>query len=135
MDIPIVSLAGLSILKIISWSNRSVDIRKKDALDLLHLLKTYERVPAVSQAVFDAEGLMESYDWDTTLAAAHLLGIDASKINSVATRTHFVRLQAGEIIPQGMEQLVTEMADDDDHHERNRSLLEAYFTGMVHANR
>jgi hypothetical protein len=63
------------------------------------------------------------------------LVIGASKISSVATRTHFVRLQAGEIIPQGIEQLVTEMADDDDHHERNRSLLEAYFTGMVHANR
>ena len=130
LDIPVVTMAGLSILKIIAWTNRTPDLRKKDAIDLLYLLKNYEHIPSVSEGAYEVAGLMEQYGWDATLAGAHLLGTNATEIILPDTAHHISRLATGDMSPLGIERLVEEMSSDDDQFERNLALLKAYLAGL-----
>ena len=130
LDIPIVTMAGLSILKIIAWTDRPADVRRKDAIDILYLLKNYERIPSVNNAVYEVDDLLEQYGWDTALAAAHLLGTEAAQILLPETATYVSVLQAGELMPLGIERLVEEMSNDDDQYDRNKALMDAYLTGL-----
>jgi predicted nucleotidyltransferase len=131
LDIPIVTIAGLSILKIIAWTDRPADIRRKDAIDLLYLLKNYERVPSVKDAVYEVQNLLEQYGWDTALAAAHILGTEAAEIMLPDTATYVSVLQAGEKLPLGIERLVEEMSIDDDQYNRNKAFMDAYLSGLI----
>jgi len=126
LDIPVVTMAGLSILKIISWTGRIPSIRRKDAIDLLYLLKNHEQIPSVNEGVYEVNGMMERYDWDTTLAGAHLLGTRAAEIILPNTARHIASLETGDMAPLGIERLVEEMLSDDDQFERNLALLKAY---------
>ena len=44
IDIPVVTPVGMSLLKIISWTDRSADLRNKDAKDIAYLLANYEEI-------------------------------------------------------------------------------------------
>jgi predicted nucleotidyltransferase len=64
LRIPIASAAGLALLKAIAWTDRSPDLRAKDAKDLLYLAHTYERLPFVD--VYADEELLERVDFNVT---------------------------------------------------------------------
>lgn len=130
LDIPVVTMAGLSILKIIAWTDRIPDIRRKDAIDLLYLLKNHERIPSVNEELYEVSGLLEQYGWDPSLAGAHLLGTNAAEIILPDTAHHISRLETGDMAPLGIERLVEEMSSDDDQFERNLALLKAYLAGL-----
>jgi predicted nucleotidyltransferase len=130
LDIPVVTMAGLSIQKIIAWTNRAPDIRRKDAIDLLYLLKNHERIPSVNEESYEISGLLEQYGWDATLAGAHLLGTNSAEIILPDTAHHISRLETGDMAPLGIERLVEEMSSDDNQFERNFALLEAYLAGL-----
>jgi predicted nucleotidyltransferase len=123
-------MAGLSILKIIAWASRLTDIRRKDAIDLLYLLKNYERITSVLERVYEIESLPEKYDWDISLAAAHLLGSDAAEILRPDTKEYFSSFQAGEMAPLEISKLVEEMSNDDDQYDRNKAFMDAYMVGL-----
>lgn len=74
--IPIASYHGLVILKIISWNDRNISLRKKDANDLYHLFKFSSDF--YFQECYNRNSLLEKYDFHTDLVAAHLLGEDIS---------------------------------------------------------
>jgi predicted nucleotidyltransferase len=86
IDIPVASPQGMALLKIIAWTDRDPGNRKKDAEDLCYLLSTYEEDPAITERMYEDEGLMTAYDWDNSLGGAYLLGKDARKIASEKTR-------------------------------------------------
>jgi len=130
LDIPVVTMAGLSILKIIAWTDRTPDIRGRDAIDLLYLLKHHERIPSVSEELYEVSGLLEQYGWDPSLAGAHLLGTEAAEIMLPGTTHHISGLETGDMEPIGIERLVEEMSSDDDQFERNLTLLKAYLAGL-----
>jgi predicted nucleotidyltransferase len=130
LDVPIVTMAGLSILKIIAWTSRLADIRRKDAIDLLYLLKHYERIPSVIERLYEIGRLPEKYDWDISLAAAHLLGSDAAEILHPSTIEYFSSFQAGEMAPLGINKLVEEMSNDNDQYDRNLAFMNSYLLGL-----
>jgi len=76
LDVPVATPAGMALLKIIAWTDRASDLRKKDAMDIAYLLTTYEAIQEVIDALYDDDNthIMERYGWDITQAAAHLLG-------------------------------------------------------------
>ncbi len=130
LDLPVATLAGLSILKILAWTERSADLRKKDAIDLLYLLKNCEHTAPIKDQIFETGEVLENYGWDTSLTAAHLLGIAAKRIMSLETATFFSEFQAGEMTPLVIERLVEDMSSFDDQYDRNKALTNAYFSGM-----
>lgn len=95
---PVVSPQGLALLKIIAWEDRAREKRGKDALDLAYLLGTYERVCGIGDRAYASEGLMESVDWDLTIACAYLLGQDTAAITKVTTRK-----KAGDILNKALD--------------------------------
>lgn len=87
IEVSVVSPPGLALLKIISWADREVEKRNKDASDLAYLLEAYERVGDVSNRVYEEDDLMESVDWYMERASAYLLGKDAMAIAQPDTAT------------------------------------------------
>ncbi len=83
--IPVASLPGLAILKIVAWADRH-QVNNKDAADLYRLISTYDST-GTQDRLFDQEiDLLETVGFDLTLAGAQLLGRDAARIaDSVAT--------------------------------------------------
>ncbi len=82
--ISVASLPGLAILKIIAWADRHME-NNKDAADLYKILTTYHSAGNENRIYDQEPGLLESVDYDLTLAGAQLLGRDAAHIsNSVA---------------------------------------------------
>ena len=84
--IPVASPAGMCLLKLVSWLDRDVGLRVRDAIDFEYLIRSYTKIPEIRDAVYDEEGQMEAQDWDETNASAMKLGQDAREISSSATR-------------------------------------------------
>lgn len=133
LDVPVVTPAGLVLLKIIAWSDRARDLRRKDALDIAYLLSTYEKIPEVVDALYESNntGIMETYDWDITLSAACLLGRHASHIARKNTKATINRLSNKGFDSLNRERLAEEMCDDVDiQFDRNWKLLSAFTYGF-----
>ncbi|GBE09286.1 hypothetical protein BMS3Abin11_02417 [bacterium BMS3Abin11] len=133
LDVPVVTPAGLVLLKIIAWSDRARDLRGKDAMDISYLLSTYEKITAVMDALYESNNtqIMEVHDWDITLSAAYLLGRHASDIAQKKTKTMINRFTNKGLDSLNMERLVEEMCDDvDTQFDRNWKLLSAFMDGF-----
>lgn len=75
----VVSPAGMSFLKLISWLERVPSMRTKDAQDIKYLMKSYYKIPDVFDRMYE-EGDMKAEDWDQDRASARILGRDAANI-------------------------------------------------------
>lgn len=82
--INVVSPAGICLLKLVSWCDRPVTLRGKDAQDIAYLIDEYIKVPGVSDLIYD-EGLMEKHEFEQSHAVAEKLGKDTRDICSAAT--------------------------------------------------
>lgn len=83
--IPVASPAGLCLLKLVSWVDRDVGPRVRDAMDFEYMIRSYTKIPEIREAVYE-EGQMEAQDWVEAHASAMKLGQDAREIASSATR-------------------------------------------------
>ncbi|WP_114418193.1 hypothetical protein [Marinospirillum perlucidum] len=85
--LPVASPVGMVLLKLISWLDRPVEIRAKDASDLHYLIYSYAKIPLVQEQLFE-EGQMEAQGWDMELAAAMKLGEEMANLLESGTREH-----------------------------------------------
>ena len=74
-----VSLPMLATLKVIAWSERHTTAPRKDANDLLLVLKSYLNQQNTDRLYIEAPHLLESEDFDFEVAGAWLAGRDAAK--------------------------------------------------------
>jgi predicted nucleotidyltransferase len=119
---------GMVLLKLIAWNDRPQDKRRKDALDLQHLLSSYPRIPEVNDAIYSETGLGERHDWDIELMSAELLGQRARQIAEQQTADAILRLGPDSATYQT---LIWEMANGvDTMFDRSGELLHAFFYGF-----
>lgn len=133
LDVPVATPAGMALLKLIAWTDRAADLRRKDAVDIAYLLSTYEKVPRVNDALYgDRTNIMELYDWDITPSSAHLLGQHALDIAQENTRLEIARFAGDEIKGRPREMLISEMCTQrsEAQYERNEQLLTAFLAGF-----
>ncbi len=132
IEISVATSQGLVLLKLIAWSDRVRDLRKKDALDLVYLLETYERVDGIVDQLYEEDGLMEQYDWDIKFASAHRLGIDSALISQEATKKQIYKILENNLNTDKQNILVEEMCgqNEKDDYEKNFSLLKAFAAGF-----
>ena len=133
LDIPVATPVGMVLLKLIAWTDRAQDLRKKDAMDIAYLLSTYEAIQEVKEALYDVGNTqtMDAYDWDVTQAAAHLLGQHAKDIARENTRQEVVKLANGGMGALNVERLTEEMCEHiDNQYDVNERLLTAFFRGF-----
>lgn len=132
VDIPVATTEGMAVLKLIAWTDRAADIRKKDAKDLLYLFTSYETIPAISQLLYENTDLMEAYDWDIDLASAYQLGVAAEDIIQEQTYDVIASLFHGEHGSLSVEILAEEMCEQvDREYDRNTVLLNAFIAGFL----
>jgi predicted nucleotidyltransferase len=89
VSVPLVSLAGLAILKIFAWQDRQAT--DKDALDLYRLITTYADAGNTDRLYDSEPALLDESGFDLEIAGAALLGRDAGRI---ASRSTLDRLRA-----------------------------------------
>ena len=87
----VASLPGLAILKLFAWADRGAE-NPKDALDLATLLRQYGAAGNETRLFGDEIGLLEALGYDLDLAGARLLGKDAARVTTPATRDQVVAL-------------------------------------------
>lgn len=132
VDIPVATPEGMAVLKLIAWTDRAADLRSKDAKDLLYLFTTYEKIPAINNALHEDQDLMEDYDWDIELASAYQLGVDAESITEEQTYDAIAELFSGDHEGLTVELLVEEMCKQIDREfDRNEALVGAFISGFV----
>jgi len=89
--ISVASLPGLAILKMVAWGDRHL-VNNKDAADLYKILTSFDRA-GNQERIFEQEiELLESVDYDLTLAGAQLLGRDVARLADSAAATQIVNL-------------------------------------------
>lgn len=131
VKIPVVMPPGLSLLKIISWSDRDADLKDKDAGDLLYVLKSYQTIPEIQESIYDYPEKMEEFDWNIDLGSAFKLGIDTAEITSGQTSDYLKRIENNQIDGRPVDLLIEDMCDNiEDEFEINQNLLKAYFSGL-----
>lgn len=106
LAIKVVSLAGLTILKIFAWSERGSVTENKDAIDFLTLLRTYNET-GNEDRIYDlpAQEDLEAMNYDQELMGAWLLGYDVAAIADKKT----IETMAG-LIDEKKEKLIVQMA-------------------------
>jgi predicted nucleotidyltransferase len=130
------SLAGLAVMKIISWDEK-YPLRKKDALDL-SLIAQYYLDAGNRNRLFDKESdLVEIDDFDYVLASARLLGRDIAAMSGQETREAILEILNRETREKERYRLTEDMMEPDragdstqDFDERLK-LLEALKGGVL----
>ncbi len=59
--ISVASPAGVCLLKLISWLDREIELRPKDATDFDYLIQSYSKIPEIFDALYK-EGYMEDQE-------------------------------------------------------------------------
>lgn len=130
INVLVVSCLGFVLLKIISWKDRTSDLRGKDSRDLKYMFNNYELVPDVIDEAFVKE-IPEKYDWDITLSTTHLLGMNVRKIAKVNTILFIEKMNAKVGNMHNYEILAEEMCKDiNTEYDKNISLVNAFFNGF-----
>ena len=134
LDIPVATPAGMAVLKLIAWTERNHDMRRKDARDLVYLLAHYEVIPHVKDRLYEPgqTEMMDGYGWDPRLGGAHLLGRDARAIASGTSGARILRLANREFGSRTPEQLTAEACErPPEQYESHYRLLEAFLNGFM----
>lgn len=85
LDIPFATPAGLTILKIIAWNDRSPE-SNKDAGDLAYLMRNYLDAGNLERLAEEHPDLLANDDFDYERAGVNLLGRDMATVMSPETR-------------------------------------------------
>jgi predicted nucleotidyltransferase len=83
--VPVASLPGLAILKLLAWADRGIE-NPKDAVDLVTLLRWYGGAGNEDRLFGEEMSLLESLGYNMDLAGPQLLGKDAARITTTGTR-------------------------------------------------
>ncbi|MBK8075263.1 MAG: nucleotidyl transferase AbiEii/AbiGii toxin family protein [Kineosporiaceae bacterium] len=82
VQVRVPTVPGLTLLKLVAWSERHL-LHRRDAVDLDEIIGWYAQGRFLD-ALYADVALLELYDFDIELAAAHRLGSDVSALLSPA---------------------------------------------------
>lgn len=89
--VKMVSLAGLALLKLISWDDNP-ERRRKDAPDLLLIMRHYLDAGNLDRLFDEGSNIIEEGSYDYDLASARFLGRDIVNISSPATKAKLIEI-------------------------------------------
>jgi len=89
--VKMVSLAGLALLKLISWDDNP-ERRSKDAPDLFLIMQHYLDAGNLDRLFDEGSDIIEEDSYDYDLASARFLGRDIVNISSPATKAKLIEI-------------------------------------------
>lgn len=111
LDIPFATPAGLAVLKIIAWNDRSPQ-GSKDAGDLAFLMRNYLDAGNQERLAEEHPDLLAADDFDYERAGARLLGRDMATVMSPETRKVVLEILDRETDNSERFRLVEDMMDN-----------------------
>jgi predicted nucleotidyltransferase len=132
--IPVISLPGLTLLKLFAWMDRGGG-NTKDALDLATLLNNYGHA-GNSNRLYDQEfGLFEAAEFDMSIASPILLGKDVRSIAEPETLAKALAIiddpnRAGRLATHMAPQFRQDLDHNDDPILKAERLLENFKRGL-----
>ena len=133
--VPVVSPAGLRLLKLIAWTQRRYTQPKKDAADMAYLLRHFS-VVLTEKVLFDQHlNAIEAASYDIDLASCRVLGQKMASMSAKDTMTFVRSLLDGELKEETDSALVREVAEHlaGAGDERAYRLLESLREGFAEA--
>ena len=91
LSVGVVSLAGLTMLKLVSWDDDSAR-RQKDASDLVFIVRNYLDAGNLERLFEEALDIVDSSEYDYEAGSARLLGRDISKIAYTRTTNRLIEI-------------------------------------------
>ena len=87
--ISVANPVAMVILKMVAWTERDPQLRRKDASDVAYIIKSYEKIPEVFERLYDEEqGLAAACDYDLEEASAMLIGTQISEMAAEQTKNY-----------------------------------------------
>jgi predicted nucleotidyltransferase len=126
LTIRVSSVPGLAVLKLIAWQDRRRE-NNKDGLDLFRLLEHYAEAGNLDRLYDSQLPLLESAGFDLQLAAAELLGRDASRICHPGTRGQIIALLSSDDLVDQLVRQINQSGFDDDARADQTSVLVSRF--------
>ena len=126
----VASIPGLTVLKLIAWTDRG-GVNNKDAADLHRLLTTYADAGNFDRLYEEQSDLLEAAGFDLELAGAELLGRDSALVCSPKT---FEQIGSVLTTERQRERLITQMAQafaHDDAWEATKRIVDGFCQGFL----
>ena len=134
LDVQFSSLPGLALMKIISWHDRYPE-RKRDAKDLIFLMRNYLDTGNEERLYNEEADLLEEENFDYLRASARLLGRDIAAILNPKTAKIIFEILDRETGKQDRYRLIEDMRDIsggfNNNFEENLQLLEELKSGIL----
>ena len=108
LQIKVVTLAGLAVMKFVSWKDKYPE-RAKDASDLALIIKTYADAGNAERIFEELSEFVDSDQFDYVSAGARLLGRDMSAIMSYEARKEILDVLNYETGEQDQPKLIVDM--------------------------
>lgn len=130
-DIPVASIPGLVMTKLIAWLDRGQS-NPKDAVDFRYLLENYGAAGNVNRLYGEEFPLLAACDYEFERAGPRLLGLDIASIASADCKQQIVGIL---VDPELHDRLVMHMLRGKSHHgssvEKIENLLAEFRIGLM----
>ncbi|HEX7037302.1 MAG TPA: hypothetical protein VF210_16140 [Pseudomonadales bacterium] len=80
LDVPVVSLPGLLLLKLIAWGDRPRSKRAKDAQDFRYVIESFIKIPHDVSGIWEESHYLDRFEGDIDQVAAAVLGRQTRQI-------------------------------------------------------
>lgn len=130
LNVRVASIPGLTLLKLVAWSDRGCETNK-DAADLYQLLTAYADAGNTDRLYDHEMELLEAVGFDMALAGAELLGRDVARICSPSV---LVQIRSFLRSEPDIERLVRQMVQTSTHAEATPMVertVNLFFRGIV----
>ena len=126
--VKVVSLAGLALLKLVSWDDNQ-ERRGKDAIDLFLLILNYLDAGNLERLFDEGLDIVEEGDYD--LASARFLGRDIENIASDATKTKLIEILEREADSKQGHRIAMDILQSDTYRSQSYARIVEHFNGLL----
>ena len=126
--VKVVSLAGLALLKLVSWDDNQ-ERRGKDAIDLFLIILNYLDAGNLERLFDEGLDIVEEGDYD--LASARFLGRDIENIASDATKTKLIEILEREADSKQGHRIAMDILQSDTYRSQSYARIVEHFNGLL----
>jgi len=126
----VASLAGLALLKLISWDDNP-ERRSKDAPDLFLIAKHYLDAGNLDRLFDEGSDIIEEGSYDYDLASARFLGRDIKNISSPATKGKLIEILEREANSNQGHKIALNVIQSDSYRSESYERVVEYFNSLL----
>jgi predicted nucleotidyltransferase len=131
----VASLPGLAILKLLAWADRGLE-DPRDATDLVTIMRRYAEAGNEDRLYGEEIDLLETVEYNSDRASPRLLGKDAGRVITHATRDQvFALLGAEGVVQRLVKDMARAIRGVEDSISEAEALLAQFKSGLEEARR